>query len=477
MSLPWVERYRPQNRDELVGNETAINGLRLFLRRWSEDAKIKAAVLIGPAGCGKTSAVYALANEMGYDVTEVNASDTRKKKSIQDVLAPATRFTSIVDTTKDRIILMDEIDGLSGRYDRGGLSEFFKIVKTSKYPIIGTANDPESNNIQKIARQKSIRIYEFTRLDEFQIFELLLRIAEKEDLDVDDIILEQIAASVSGDIRAAINELESHLSGTSEVQLEERNKMKTLVDLFNELFRAKDYNTARKVFSNAPSDYYKILLYLFDETADQCRTPKQLATAYEQLAQADLVYNRIMRTQNWSLLKYFFDFIGPGLALSRDSTYYKRITKLPDIPSAFMARGKAKSILSKANMVAPKVATKLHISEHEFVHKQYKFFEQIILGDSGGEIAAWLDLSDEEVQKLTKRHQNSDLAKNIEEARVKVGKIRVSQGRRTHSSLSGLDKFFKEHKKSDKPEEDVKEEQTEEIEEEQEGQLSLDEFF
>ncbi|MHA2501817.1 MAG: replication factor C large subunit [Candidatus Kariarchaeaceae archaeon] len=471
MNVPWVERYRPSSRNGLVGNLAAIDGLMHFLRTWTTKSKVKAAILLGPAGCGKTSSVYALANDLGYTVMEVNASDTRKKASIIEILEPATRFSSLFDEDSKRIILMDEVDGLSGTHDRGGLNEFIKVLQNTRYPIIGTANDPESANIVKLLKRKEVRAFRFTRLSEAEIFELLLNITEQQKVDVSEQVLDQLSTLSAGDIRAAINELESHVYGSSEVHVEQRDKMRTLVELLNDLFRAKDFKAARRVLSNAPSDYYRLLLYLFDESVHQCKTPKEVAAVYDQLANADLVYNRIMRTQNWSLLKYFFDYIGPALNIARSEKHFKKIQKLPNIPSSFMARGRSKSYNSSALSLAPTVAPRLHISRNKFIHQEYRYFEKIILGENGSEIAADLNLSDDHISALAKNHPTTKLEDEIEEARSKIGKIRAERGKLETSTIEGLDLFFGDHKV---------EEQDDEIEEEPEekgSQLSLDDFF
>ena len=95
MSLPLVEKYRPKTKTDLIGNEVAINGLILFLKRWTPRKAPMASLLLGPAGSGKTSSVYAIAKDLGYTIMEVNASDSRNKQSIKDILEPATRFSEL----------------------------------------------------------------------------------------------------------------------------------------------------------------------------------------------------------------------------------------------------------------------------------------------------------------------------------------------------------------------------------------------
>ena len=319
-------------------------------------------------------------------------------------------------------------------------------------------------------RRKEFRTYFYERLDEFQIFELILNIAELEDITIDENQIEILAETVSGDLRAAINELESHKVGTNSVKIEERNKMKPLLSILNELYRSKNYENAKKVFSNAPSDYYKILLYIFDQTYRQCLTPEEISTAYDQIANADLYYNRIMKSQNWSLLKYFFEFIGPGIQLSRPSKTFKKINSLPNIPTAFMARGKAKNVKSKAIKLAPSIAPKIHISKNRFINQEYPLIEKILLGVNGADVAAWLNLNDDEIEIISKGKSKSSLIENIENSRKKIGLFNINSGKKDYNPLTILDELSYEENNIEQNEEIIDEEQNE-------NQSSLEDYF
>ncbi|MHA2089313.1 MAG: AAA family ATPase [Candidatus Kariarchaeaceae archaeon] len=469
-----------KRRDDLFGNEVAINGLYLFLKNWELNRSKPGVLLLGPAGCGKTSSAYAIANELGMSVTELNASDTRGKNALKDILGTAVEFVQLDDEGGTRLILMDEVDGLSGQKDRGGLPEFIRLIKKSLFPIVCTANDPESDKIERLS--KSLRVITFDRLDEFEIFDLLQEIAKKEKFVVDEDVLEEIAEKAAGDMRAAINELESHYHGTSNTNLERRDKMVVLTELFNKLFQSTTYEDARKVMNRAPSDYYRLLLHLFDETSKQCRSAQELAMAYNQIALADLTLSRIMRTQNWGLLRHFFTYIGPGIALSRESKTVSKIRKIGKYPSAFQMRGIAKRKQARAIQLAPIVAPRLHIPQNRFVFKDFNLFSKIVLGNNGAEVAAWLNLDDDHIESLQKLDPSSPLADEIDEARIKIGAIRLKQGRDIAQeqdpfelSITINEQINDDESQSNLEEIDNGEE--EEEEEELEGQSALDDYF
>ena len=79
----WTEKYRPATLDEVVGNPAAVAELRKWANGWMRGRPDRKAVILqGDPGSGKTSAALALANEMGWTLIEMNASDCRNADAI-----------------------------------------------------------------------------------------------------------------------------------------------------------------------------------------------------------------------------------------------------------------------------------------------------------------------------------------------------------------------------------------------------------
>ena len=73
----WAEKYRPKNLSEIIGNTKTITELKNWATSWGGKMTKKGIILSGPPGCGKTSAAIALANDMNWEIIELNASDAR----------------------------------------------------------------------------------------------------------------------------------------------------------------------------------------------------------------------------------------------------------------------------------------------------------------------------------------------------------------------------------------------------------------
>jgi replication factor C large subunit len=124
---PLAERWRPRRLADIIGNARAVRDLRSWATEWQAAGKgaprLRAALLEGPPGVGKTSAALALAHDFGWSVVEMNASDARNQDAIQHVAGRASVTNTLGEGGEYRpardgartLILLDEADCLTGR--------------------------------------------------------------------------------------------------------------------------------------------------------------------------------------------------------------------------------------------------------------------------------------------------------------------------------------------------------------------------
>lgn len=212
-----VDYYKPFLRADLIGNQANCQHIQDFLEKWDQtmilakNAKTKsqmpkrAILLSGPPGIGKTTSIHVVARELGWVIVEMNASDTRSKKSLQErvsVMLGNRSLTEFFGVKKRTVVVMDEIDGMSTG-DRGGMAEMIKLIASTKVPIVCICNDRASQKIRSLASH--CHDLRYRRPTAAQIAPRLQAIAHEVGLPLDRQTIEKMAESMQGDIRQMLN--------------------------------------------------------------------------------------------------------------------------------------------------------------------------------------------------------------------------------------------------------------------------------
>lgn len=359
MSISWVEKYRPSSIKEMIGSGNLIRKVMEFLKKFkifSEFAPIltkyrnspkdaipqtlkekcerilkehpeiidlyngkRGLLLVGASGIGKTTVVHAIANDLKMDVLELNASDVRTKDSLSKKLQNVSTTTSILqfigNAENGRIILFDEIDGGSGNAERGGMSIIHAFIKDSNFPVILTAN----NNDKKLNPLRDvIDILEVPLPSSETIQKYIESVAKKEGIECDPDACLAIAIRSNGDFRAALNDFQivsrgkTHITSNDVFEIH-RDVFVTPEEGIKNMFKSETLSESMKCLDQIDFDYFQKMQNISAQLFSLV-DPKQIPQALELILYADQMLTFIMKTQNYSVLPYFFTALS-GLCL------------------------------------------------------------------------------------------------------------------------------------------------------------------
>ena len=397
---PLIQKYIPKTAKEIFGQDDSVGKLRSFVLNFKAQKK-NSALIYGPSGTGKTSSAYAIANELGYEVIEVNASDFRNAEQINQKVGNAIKQQSLF--AKGKIILVDEIDGLSGREDRGGVQAIAKLIGDSTFPIVLTATNPFDNKFSSL-RSKS-NLIEFKQLDHLSVFKILKRICDSEKIKHDDDILRAFCRRCPGDARAAINDLQlltqdkKDLTMESLEELSDRNRTENIMTALNKIFKTTDLKIAISAFDNVKEDLDEQLLWIDENLPKEYTKPEELAKAYEMLSKADVFSRRIRRWQHYRFLVYINALITAGIASAKKEKYKNLAEYKPT--GRILKLWWAKQKLAEKKEIAGKIAEKTHSSKKEILKSTMPYLPVIFKNkEMRNNLINYLALNEEEVEWL-----------------------------------------------------------------------------
>lgn len=352
--LLWVDKYRPRSLKTVIGqqgDQSCANKLTRWLQNWhkshsggsskpavakfskfgggkDDGSGFKAALLSGPPGVGKTTTAALVCEELGYSYVEMNASCTRSKNSLKEVVAESLNNTSIENFYKGtsqkvsskHVLIMDEVDGMAGNEDRGGIQEMIGLIKNSKVPIICMCNDRNHPKIRSLANYCFDLRFQRPRVE--QIKGAMMSIAFKEGIKIPPPALNEMILASNQDIRQVIHNLSMWSA---------KNKVMTYDQCKSDAASARKdmklgpFDVCRKVFSSgeetsrmsfidksdlffhdysiAPLFVQENYLHVRPAAAADLKSHLVLVSkTADSICDGDIVDRMIRTRQNWSLL-------------------------------------------------------------------------------------------------------------------------------------------------------------------------------
>jgi replication factor C large subunit len=213
------------------------------------------------------------------------------------------------------LLFLDEVDGISGRDDYGGLSFLVSTLKNSNIPIIMAANAKNSKIKEIIKNSKTI---EFQPLSPFSLFLLLQRTLQKENRDLELSKKLKLVDESMGDARTLLNLAQSQTEGDYH-SIRKPSNVYPIEDCINLFFSSGDISQIKDVlmrseiiylsprFGASPEERAKDIVHgLFSTVvANQKSFSKNdIAIILDRISQIDIYVNKIHRNRQWHLLRY-----------------------------------------------------------------------------------------------------------------------------------------------------------------------------
>jgi len=348
----WSEKYRPQNISDMVGNEESRSAIMEWFAKWKKGTK--PLLLVGPPGIGKTTMAFLVAKQFGYDMVGLNASDVRSKSRINEILTPVLGNVSVLGTP---MIFVDEVDGIHGRGDYGGVAALVDILKEPTVPIILAANDDSSDKMKNI--KKVVKIISFKKIPPRLLRVYLENILKKESAKLSPGSLIKVIDKSRGDIRSMINLTQSMVTGFNP-QTETKFENIDVEDGINAFFKSKSIEEARSVLYSMQIDPREKINAFYSSIVTSNLDADTSAKYLEIISEADMLYGKIIRTQNWRLLRYLNDIL-IKLYQNDDRVRYAQYNLSWPLLNRIRWDGAKLKALSSA------MAKKLHLSSSAFV--------------------------------------------------------------------------------------------------------------
>lgn len=365
ITMMWSEKYRPKSVQEMVGNEDARLVAIKWLTGWASGSR--PLLLVGPPGTGKTTLAHALAKQFDYDMIEMNASDIRNKEALQARITPIFQNTANL-VGKKIMLFLDEVDGVSGREDTGGIDTLVNLIKEPTVPVIMAANK-KSLKIMKLT--KACKIIPFSPVPPSLLLLFLDHILQTEAVELGSDDKVSIIDNSRGDIRSLLNSAQSLAAGYHTVSNKDIVDV-DIADAISGYFNAHTLTQAIQFIIRAEASYpdprYRMispderrkdmLSALFSSIVSSKIEHSDLALLLDLLSKTDMIVGRANASREWHLLKYVNILLATGLyekSRQRGIKYHQYSMPWPVMGPIFARSQSTKKILDE-------LAPILHIS-------------------------------------------------------------------------------------------------------------------
>jgi len=213
---PWIEKYRPVEFNQIVGNQETISRLSVFAR----EGNLPNIIIAGPPGVGKTTTILCLARHLlgasfREGVLELNASNERGIEVVRQKIKGFAQQKVTLPPGRHKIIILDEADSMTEAAQQALRRTMELYSSTTRFALA-------CNSSEKIIEpiQSRCAMLRYSKLTDAQVLAKIQEVCKEENVDHCDDGLEAIVFTAQGDMRQALNNLQSTYEGFGFVKSE-----------------------------------------------------------------------------------------------------------------------------------------------------------------------------------------------------------------------------------------------------------------
>lgn len=337
----WSEKYKPMNFHEFIGNQKLIQDIKRY--NWK-----KPLLIYGSTGVGKTTFAEALAKELNLEILRVRNENL-------DSAITASQSSSIFGGKK--LILIDHVDKI------GDIKKVSSLLEKTRNPTILITSDFSSRRLKTI--KKSCEKLQFRKPMAATIKNILEGICRKEEIHAGKEILIRIAENSAGDIRSAINDLQTVGMGKQRIEekdlelLGPRDRTTDIYEVLSKVLTKRDFKQAIESTRNLNEQPRDILMWIDENLPRIYKSREEIAKAYHYISRADVFLGRIIRRQYWGFLRYATPLMTGGVNISKcQNVNFTRY----QFPLYFAKLGHTKKERAMKKSIAKKLSPELHAS-------------------------------------------------------------------------------------------------------------------
>jgi replication factor C large subunit len=294
----------------------------------------------------------ALAAQMGWDAVSFSTYDANDAERWQKSLSASFSGSSLFCTAQ--LVLLEDVDIWPKGGMRGSITFLAQLLQDVRVPVLITAGDWYDRTL--VPLRSLVEQLQMKAVNSSDMGNALHSIALRQGVKVAPETVSEIAQRASGDLRAAINDLQASNSGAS------RERGRQIFEKVRIAIRSPNYRASKAMGNLLLADRDMLKMYVAENIPGEFPDENDRARALSRLSRADIFDGRIMRRQYWGYLRYSTDLMLWGVSSERLHPGSAFATY--GFPSYIQKMGASRARRAIFKAAAKKIAAKTHTTSN-----------------------------------------------------------------------------------------------------------------